>query len=83
MQLGLEPKIAESLQNSGLRSGSVLQESTPVEIMTVKGIGPSEADKIRRSVGQETPLGKLRKEYREALSQRREMRTWKANEHRR
>jgi ERCC4-type nuclease len=80
-QLGLKPRTAKSLEDSGLRSGSVLQESTLVEIMSVKGIGPSEADKIRRSVGQETPLGKLRREYRKALSQRREMRAWKANEH--
>jgi hypothetical protein len=80
-QLGLKPRTARSLEDSGFRSGSVLQESTLVEIMSPKGIGPVEAFEIRRSVGQETSLGKLRKEYRKALSQRREMSAWKANEH--
>lgn len=72
-RLGLPSTTARSLDDSGFRSGSVLQESTLADIMIVEGIGPGEAGKILRRVGRETRPGILRREYRKALSQRHKM----------
>jgi hypothetical protein len=72
-RIGLEPKTARLLDDSGFRSGRDLQQCAPADLMTAKRIGPKKADEILVKVGREIPARERQREYCKALAQRRKM----------